>query len=433
MPLSFWTISFCLERRILVVKHDYGHLNCPFYQETLDNKVTVYFIPKKTELKSATIYIGQGGFLHSKEIASSKIPFGTAYYLMNLILPQKLQEEMKQEGVLAHADLDYSYVRYNINTLGDLYSPLSKLLNRISNVCYDKADVDALKEKEKITARVRENNPVLISQQECLDNLYFSSPIRYGFVPSVEDGIRIHQGALKKYQETYYVPSNIVLFISCSDDVEKVFEEVKKMKILSKLETKETPFVYEEIYDKVNHEYKEIPSSFPHSYLTYGIKFPSRAIIYDTYGELPFAIYEILVDSICKQNKEFMNQLVNLRANLIDTKLKEGGEDTFLLLTFQTEDEIALIQYLTQYFSTLDKRIDNASFKQLQELTFAKAVKELSMPNHAVDAFSRTYPNHVIYSSLIDHVNHINYGTYRRFLLEFKSFKKAVCYIRKGH
>lgn len=413
-------------------KHDIGHLNCPYYEETLPNHITLCFIPRKSKLKSATIYIGQGGFLHAKEISSSKIPFGTPYYLMNLVLSSSLKENMRKDGVLASSDLDYSYVRYSLNTLGDIYKPLQTLLTRISSPCYAKTDIDRFKEQEVLSSKQREKNPILVSQKECLNNLYFSSPIRYGVIPSSEDGIRIHYTALKKYQDTYYTPKHIVIFLSLDDDFKNVLEEVKKLKVLSKNETKEVPFTYEETYDKVNREYREGISNNPHSYLTYGIKFPSRSIIYDTYGELPFAIYEILLESICFKNHEFNQQLMNIRANLVDTKLKEGGEDTFLLLTFQTEDEVALINFLTKYFSSLDKRITTVDFKRVQEETYANALRNLFLPNKAVDAFSRVYPNHISYPSLIDHVRHINYGTYRRFLLEFKSFKKAVCYIKRG-
>ena len=100
-----------------MLKRDLGHLGCPFYEEKLDNKVTLVFIPKKNALRSATIYIGQGGFVHAKEIASSKIPFGTAYYLMNMILSSKVKEDFKEK---VNADL--------ANNIGNL---LNRTLNML--------------------------------------------------------------------------------------------------------------------------------------------------------------------------------------------------------------------------------------------------------------------------------------------------------------
>jgi hypothetical protein len=120
-----------------MLKHDYGHLGCPFYEEVLDNGMTVVFIPSKSKLKSATIYVAQGGFLHSQQISTSKIPFGSAYYLMNMVLSNSLVESLKKDGVLASSSLDYSYVRYSLNTLGDLYTSLKKVMNRVAKPCFE--------------------------------------------------------------------------------------------------------------------------------------------------------------------------------------------------------------------------------------------------------------------------------------------------------
>ncbi len=416
-----------------MLKHDYGHLGCPFYEEVLDNGMTVVFIPSKSKLKSATIYVAQGGFLHSQQISTSKIPFGSAYYLMNMVLSNSLVESLKKDGVLASSSLDYSYVRYSLNTLGDLYTPLKKVMNRVAKPCFEEKDIESFKETERILASQREKDALEVSKRGCLDNLYLSSPIKYGYIPSFEDGIRIHASALKKYQETYYTPSNVVLFIASDDTPEKVLEEVKKLPQPHASSLEEQPFTYDEIYTEVNKEFTKKSLSSPHSYLTYGIKMPARANIYEKYGDLAFAFYQILLRSIVLENDFFKDNLTNLRATLVSTSFKEGGEDSYILLSFQTEDEVSLINFLTNYFARLDNRVTTADFKRIQEETYAWAIKELALPNQAVDAFSKTYANHIPYTSLVNRVSRLTYNVYRRFLEEFKTFKKAVCFVKKGN
>jgi predicted Zn-dependent peptidase len=416
-----------------MLKHDYGHLGCPFYEEVLDNGMTVVFIPSKSKLKSATIYVAQGGFLHSQQISTSKIPFGSAYYLMNMVLSNSLVESLKKDGVLASSSLDYSYVRYSLNTLGDLYTSLKKVMNRVAKPCFEEKDIESFKETERILASQREKDALEVSKRGCLDNLYLSSPIKYGYIPSFEDGIRIHASALKKYQETYYTPSNVVLFIASDDTPEKVLEEVKKLPQPHASSLEEQPFTYDEIYTEVNKEFTKKSLSSPHSYLTYGIKMPARANIYEKYGDLAFAFYQILLRSIVLENDFFKDNLTNLRATLVSTSFKEGGEDSYILLSFQTEDEVSLINFLTNYFARLDNRVTTADFKRIQEETYAWAIKELALPNQAVDAFSKTYANHIPYTSLVNRVSRLTYNVYRRFLEEFKTFKKAVCFVKKGN
>lgn len=416
-----------------MVKHDIGHMGCPYYEEKINDSLTVVFIPRKSELKSAVVYIGQGGFLHAKEIASSKIPFGTAYYLKNMICSDDFKNKMLEDGVLLESDMDYSFVRYSLNTLGDIYEPLKNLLERIAKPCFDEKMLDEFKVREKDEAEKRENDPILLSQKECIKNLYISSPIRYGFVPSYEDGKRIHASVLKKYQETYYVQDKVVLFLSLDEKPEVLMKKMKPFKLSSNSSLEEKKLTYEEDYEKVREEYTQLQYEGEHSYLTYGIKFPGREIIYNSYGELSFTAYEILLDSITASNSSFKESLADIRANLVSSKLKEGGEDTYLLLTFQTEDEESLISFLTQYFSKLDTKVTLKEYKELQQEVFTRAIKELYLPNVACKEFSRAYPNHVPYTSLMAHVMHLSFNSYRRFLQEFKSFKKAVCFVKKGN
>jgi hypothetical protein len=160
---------------------------------------------------------------------------------------------------------------------------------------------------------------------------------------------------------------------------------------------------------------------------------PARANIYEKYGDLAFAFYQILLRSIVLENDFFKDNLTNLRATLVSTSFKEGGEDSYILLSFQTEDEVSLINFLTNYFARLDNRVTTADFKRIQEETYAWAIKELALPNQAVDAFSKTYANHIPYTSLVNRVSRLTYNVYSRFLEEFKTFKKAVCFVKKGN
>lgn len=415
-----------------MTKQDIGHMDCPFYEEKLDNHLTLVFLPKKSELKSCTVYIGQGGFLHAKEIASSKVPFGSSYYLMNLIASSSFKEELKEEGVLLSSDLDYSFVRYSLSSLNDIYAPLMKLMKRISTFSFDEKEVEAFKETEKKNDEKKKEDPIYLSKMQMLDNLYVSSPIKYGYLPSFEDGKRIHASGLRKYQENYYVPENITIFLSLDDEPGNVLSKIKEIKFAPHSMKEEKKFEYEEVYTSVNREYKEISLKTMHSYLTYGIKLPSRSIIYDNYGELTFAFYEILLESTIKKNKAFQEQLGNLRSILVSSELKEGGEDGYILLTFRTEDEISLVHFLTNYFSTLGEKVDKSDFSFFCKSMYLNAIASLALPNKACDLFSSRYPNHIPYTSLMKRVEGMSYSSYRRFLEEFKAFKKAACFVKRS-
>lgn len=416
-----------------MLKHDFGHMGCPYYEEELADKTKLIFIPRKSELKSALVYVGQGGFNHAKMLSNSKIPFGSAYYLMNMVGDDAFVKELRDDATLLQTDMDYSFVRYQLTSMKDIFPSLKKLLLRMSAPTYMEKDIEAFKQKEEKLSSDREKNPILLSQEKCLFNLYTSSPIRYGYLPSLKDGVRIHESALKKYQENYYSSENITIFLSMDASPEEILTKVKEMKVSFKPSgLKEEHFEYEEDYEKVGKEYEKVSMDSHHSYLTYGIKFPSRAVIYDAYGEFPFAAYEILLPLICKENAGFLSGLGNIRANLLESRLEEGGEDAYILLTFQSEDEVSLINYLTDYFSKLDKQVTSDDFYSIQKAGFMHAVSDLSLPCKAVELFSKASANNMAYTALMARVDKMSFNTYRHFLSEFKAFRKAVCYVKKG-
>lgn len=417
-----------------MLRHDYGHLDCPFYEEKLENGLTVCFIPKsKSQLKSATLLISQGGFLHSNEIASSKIPFGSAYYLMNMILDEKTKKEFKKDGILIDSEIDYSYVSYSLNTLDDIYLGINKLFDRINNLNIKEADIEKFKETEKTTDKNRRLDPLFLTQDECLKNLYLSSPIRFGYLPRFEDGVRIHASALSKYKACYYNRNYMTLFISLDDDVVNVMKTLSKLKIGSKVNLDEKDVIYNEVYDKVNKEYTHATSPLiPNNYLSYGIKLPPRSIIYDSYGETTFTIYEILLKAIVSQNENFLNGLINVQSSLVDAKLKEGCEDTYIMLTFKTANETALIQFLTEYFLNLEKYTPSSQFYKLEDEIYTNSMKDLAIPSKVCYNFMHAYPNHIPYTQLIYKVTRLSYNAFSQFLKEFKGFKKACCIVKKG-
>ena len=55
-----------------MIKNDFGHLGCPYYEEKLENGITLILIPRKSKLKSAGIYIGKGNLFNVREANGAK-------------------------------------------------------------------------------------------------------------------------------------------------------------------------------------------------------------------------------------------------------------------------------------------------------------------------------------------------------------------------
>ncbi len=410
-----------------MIKHDIGHLHCPYFEEIYDSGLHLLLIPRKSQLKSASITICRGGLQHEREIASSKIPFGTAYYLSQAILSPDFKNELKKDGISASLSFDYSYTIYQLDTVNDLYKGVAKLMKRIAKACYKEDDVTSIWEREKKTPSSLE-----IAQKKVLEGLYTASPIRYGVKPNSEEGKRIHASALKKYQDANYICPNLLITLALDDTPEHMIEELKKMDFPS-LSSKEDekPLLYLEDYKNLVKEYQEVKSEEPSSLLTYGIKLAPRQNLYEAFGQSLFADYELLTPLLFNENAAFLDEIHSRRALLEDVSLKVGAEDACLLLSFRTEDPDPVLTYLTEFFAHPDKQYTGSLFHTVQEAYFLKAEEELSNPSFAVSRFAKASADHIPYTELVRQIHNLSVGTASKFFATFAQYKRAAFFLKK--
>lgn len=416
-----------------MIKNDYGRLGCPYYQERLENGMYVYFIPRNSKLKSATIYVDKGTLLTSPVVSSMKVPQGASYYLANAILNRDVIHEFSKEGVMSKVDVDYSYSMFSLTTFSQdaLFSCLKRLMERIAVPCITEEEVEAFREKDRKRFEEEASDPIALSQNAVLENLYFVSPLSHPVYPTEEEAKNLHASTLKRFQEMYYVPSRVVLFLSVDEDPRKTMEKVKELHLLKPLTILETPLKKEEDYTKVKEEYSVISSPDHNSYLSYGIKFACRHNIFDAYGEAMFFVYENLTKILFERNREFLSGIADLNSDLIGCKFIQGGEDATILLTLRTENPEAVVNFIGNHMTKIQKFAKDRMYDQIKEEYYAQAMKNLSSPHLVVDAFARAYPNHISYTSLVAHTMRLSPSVLKRFLEDIRQFRRSACYCKK--
>lgn len=416
-----------------MIKNDYGRLGCPYYQERLENGVYVYFIPRHSKLKSATVYINKGTLLSAPVVNSMKIPQGASYYLANSILSKEIIHDFSKKGVMSKVDVDYSYTAFSLTTFAEnsLFSCLEKLMERISTPCVSEEEVNAFRESDQKRMEEEANDPILLSQKRVLDDLYFVSPLAHPVYPNEEEAKNLHASTLRKFQELYYVPQRVVLFISVDDDPRETIKLVKKLRFPKPLTILEEPNKKEEDYTKVKEEYVVIDSDDNSSYLSYGIKFACRHNIFDAYGEAMFFMYENLTKILFEKNHDFISGIADLKSDLVSCRFLQGGEDATILLTFRTDTPEEIVHFMSNYLTKVSKYAKSKLYDQLKEEYYAQAMKTLSSPHLVVDAFARAYPNHISYTSLVAHTMRLSSSVFKHFLEDIRQFRRSACYCKK--
>ena len=408
-----------------MIKSDYGHLSCPFYEQKLKSGLKVLFIPTKGQGESAMVYLSQGGYLHDEKIESSKIPFGTAYYLAHMVMDDGFRKTLLQKGAIGSCESDLSYTSFQVTSRKDIFTPLSLLLERLYNMDFSEEELEGMKD-----CLSPKNDGLSLARKNLLLGLYGSSPIRLGVVPDREQAVPIHVTALRKYLQRYYVPNRVTLIIAGDYTPNDCMARIEKLRLPKDVVTFSKELSFDENYDSPVVDYASAKAK-DGDYLVYGIKFKPREQLYEKFGQLMFFSYEIVKEALFTKNADFLAGIRNADADLLEASFHEGGEDSYLLLSFRTEKPVSVLSFLTDYLGQLDKRVDRSLFSDVLSEYFADGIARLRNPYLLVQAFSKAYANNMPYTSLLSLTAKTNFRSFRSFLKEIGTFTRSAYYLKR--
>ncbi len=414
-----------------MIKTEYGRFDAPFYQQKLDDGLNVIFLPRNGKLNTSILYIPSGSYQHEEYINKVKTPYASAYVLQHLVMNEKRKSKFLDMKTLATSKLEYSYTLFKLETLNDIFKPTQELLDVFLKHEFDENDIETLKKENKEVLLSYECDPLHQVEKGLLENLYVSSLIKRGIQPTFNDVNLIHSSTIKNYIKKFASGNEMTLFISGNMSVEDVSKKIEELKVSQRIKLDVSKVKENEVYDRVNKPYSEKGIDSDSNYLSFGIKFPKRQELYESYGQLLFEFYEILIPSLFSENLTFLEGLNNVQSRLIDAKLEQAGEDTCIILTFKTIGSSELIRFLTDYTSRLEKRLTANEFKAFLDNYYVKNLEKLSMSNTSLDEFARIYANNLAYTGLISSILKLSFNTYRNFLSKMNHFPKAAYYLFK--
>ncbi|MFA6829708.1 MAG: insulinase family protein [Bacilli bacterium] len=414
-----------------MIKTDLSKLSAPFYEQKLDNGLNIVFIPRKSLVSSSLIYIPNGSFIHDETINSGKVFAGTSYLLKEMLMNSQCQESLSQQLALADSFIDYSYTAFSISCKGDIFAPTKSFLSRILSPKFTENDLDEFKKKNMASMQKNESSPIYQTKQGCLSNLYFSSPISNDRIPSLSQLQLIHNSSLSRFMEKYYQAPSMTVFLSGNMSVSEVSQKINELKAPSRLTCAGKQLSYHENYEKAKENYTAIKGKSDSNYLSFGIKFQKREKLYETYGQLLFSFYEVLIPALITKNEIFLSGLSQIGADLVDCDFRQGGEDACILLTFRTLESTKLVSFLTDYFTVCEKKTNAAELKKIQEQYYASAISSLALAPSALTQFARVYPDSLAFTGLVGNVMRLSYTNLKSFLSEMDGFVKSACFLRK--
>lgn len=246
------------------VKIEDSLLNETLYKGVHKSGLTIYVLPKKEHSKSYAAFATKYGSIDYKfiipgETEYTEIPDGVAHFLEHKLFEQpdgsNAFDAYSLTGANANAFTSFNSTVYLYSCTDNFYKNLEILLDFVSKPYFTKENVD--KEQGIIGQEIRmyDDDPGWRVFFNMLDCLYAKHPITKDIAGTVESISKIDKDLLFKCYNTFYNPSNMILF-TCGDvDCNEVEELVDKYVTANPI-TEIKRFVIDEP-SKINKPYKE--------------------------------------------------------------------------------------------------------------------------------------------------------------------------------
>ncbi|MFB2002913.1 EF-P 5-aminopentanol modification-associated protein YfmH [Staphylococcus aureus] len=202
-------------------QHYYDVIDETVYEHELQNGLRLFVIPKPGFQKTFVTYTTQFGSLDSRFKPLGKedfvtVPDGVAHFLEHKLF-EKEEEDLftafAEENAQANAFTSFDRTSYLFSATDHLENNIKRLLTMVETPYFTKETVN--KEKGIIAEEIKmyQEQPGYKLMFNTLRAMYEKHPIRVDIAGSVESIYDITKDDLYLCYETFYHPSNMVLFV----------------------------------------------------------------------------------------------------------------------------------------------------------------------------------------------------------------------------
>ncbi|WP_026585469.1 EF-P 5-aminopentanol modification-associated protein YfmH [Bacillus sp. J33] len=228
-------------------KITFDQLQEEMYYEKLGNGLDVYILPKKGFNKTYATFTTKYGsidnhFLPPGKEEFVKVPDGIAHFLEHKLFEKEdgdVFQQFSKQGASANAFTSFTRTAYLFSSTSNVEQNLDTLLDFVQEPYFTEKTVE--KEKGIIGQEITmyDDNPDWRLYFGLIENMYKNHPVKIDIAGTIESISHITKDMLYECYETFYHPSNMLLFIVGPVDPEQTMKLVKDNQ--NKKEYKEQP------------------------------------------------------------------------------------------------------------------------------------------------------------------------------------------------
>ena len=215
---------------------EFSQLKEELYHEKMENGLEVYILPKKEFNKSFATFTTKYGSVdsHFKPLNQeefTKVPDGIAHFLEHKLFEKEdgdVFQQFSKQGASANAFTSFTRTAYLFSSTSEFERNLTTLINFVQDPYFSEKTVE--KEKGIIGQEINmyDDNPDWRLYFGTIANMYHQHPVKIDIAGTVESIADITKDMLYDCYNTFYHPSNMLLFVVGPVDVENTMKLIRE-------------------------------------------------------------------------------------------------------------------------------------------------------------------------------------------------------------
>lgn len=217
-------------------KIEFAQLQEELYYEKLANGLKVYILPKKGFNKTFCTFTTNYGsvdntFIPLEGSEFTQVPDGIAHFLEHKLFEKEdgdVFQDFSKQGASANAFTSFTRTAYLFSSTSNVANNLETLINFVQDPYFTEKTVE--KEKGIIGQEITmyDDNPDWRLYFGLIENMYVHHPVKIDIAGTIESISHITKDMLYECYNTFYHPSNMLLFILGPVDPEEYMAQIKE-------------------------------------------------------------------------------------------------------------------------------------------------------------------------------------------------------------
>ncbi|TDL34991.1 insulinase family protein [Jeotgalibacillus sp. S-D1] len=216
-------------------KKKFDQLQEELFYEKLDNGLSVYILPKPQFNKTYATFTTKYGsiddqFVPLNEKDFVKVPDGIAHFLEHKMFEKEdgdVFQQFSENGASANAFTSFTRTAYLFSSTSKVKENLATLIDFVQSPYFTEETVE--KEKGIIGQEITmyDDNADWRLYFGTIQNMYHNHPVKVDIAGTVDSIADITKDHLYQCYNTFYHPSNMVLFVVGSVNPDEIIEQVR--------------------------------------------------------------------------------------------------------------------------------------------------------------------------------------------------------------